>query len=58
MKTKVVQDVDAVTYVTVCDPGDEAVSALTEFVRTGQLRVVQIAAAEPPHMDACRRRPR
>jgi uncharacterized protein len=44
MKTKVVQDADVVTYVTVCDPGDEAVSALTEFARAGQLRVVQIAA--------------
>jgi len=33
MKSKVVEDADVVTYVVVCDPGDEAVSALTQFAR-------------------------
>ena len=33
MKTKVVEDADVVAYVVVCDPGDEAVSALTQFAR-------------------------
>jgi hypothetical protein len=31
MKSKVVEDADVVTYVVVCDPGDEAVAALTQF---------------------------
>ncbi len=31
MKYKVVEDADVVTYVVVCDPGDEAVTALTQF---------------------------
>ncbi len=30
MKAKVVEDADVVTYLVVCDPGDEAVSALTQ----------------------------
>ncbi len=33
MKTKVVEDADLVTYVVVCDPGDEAFSSLVEFAR-------------------------
>ena len=44
MKTKVVEDADVVTYVVVCDPGDEAVSALTQFARSEQLEAAQITA--------------
>ena len=44
MKTKVVEDADVVTYVVVCDPGDEAVSALNQFARSEQLEAAQITA--------------
>jgi uncharacterized protein len=44
MKTKIVQDADVVTYVAVCDPGDEAVAALTEFARAQRLEAAQITA--------------
>ena len=44
MKFKVVQDADVVTYVVVCDPGDEAVSVLTQFARSQQLQAAQITA--------------
>ncbi len=44
MKAKVVEDADVVTYVVVCDPGDEAVSALTQFARSEQLEAAQITA--------------
>jgi uncharacterized protein len=44
MKYKVVEDADVVTYVVVCDPGDEAVSALTQFARAEQLEAAQISA--------------
>jgi len=44
MKTKVVEDADVVTYVVVCDPGDEAVSALTQFARSEHLEAAQITA--------------
>jgi uncharacterized protein len=44
MKSKVVEDADVVTYVVVCDPGDEAVSALTQFARSEQLEAAQITA--------------
>jgi uncharacterized protein len=44
MKTKVVEDADVVTYVVVCDPGDEAVSALTQFARSEHLAAAQITA--------------
>jgi uncharacterized protein len=44
MKYKVVEDADVVTYVVVCDPGDEAVSALTQFARAEQLEAAQITA--------------
>jgi len=44
MKAKVVEDADVVTYVVVCDPGDEAVSALTGFARSEQLEAAQITA--------------
>ena len=44
MKSKVVEDADVVTYVVVCDPGDEAVSALTQFARSERLEAAQITA--------------
>jgi uncharacterized protein len=44
MKSKVVEDADVVTYVVVCDPGDEAFSALTEFARAERLEAAQITA--------------
>ena len=44
MKVRVVEDADVVTYVTVCDPGDEAVSALTQFARDQDLEAAQITA--------------
>ncbi|HEY6310034.1 MAG TPA: PPC domain-containing DNA-binding protein [Streptosporangiaceae bacterium] len=44
MKAKVVEDADVVTYVAVCDPGDEAVSALTQFARSEQLEASQVTA--------------
>ena len=44
MKTKIVEDADVVTYVAVCDPGDEAVSALNEFARSERLAGAQITA--------------
>jgi uncharacterized protein len=43
MKSKVVEDADVVTYV-VCDPGDEAVAALTQFARSEDLEAAQITA--------------
>ena len=44
MKAKVVQDADVLTYVVVCDPGDEAVAALTRFARTERLEASQVTA--------------
>ena len=44
MKYKVVEDADVVTYVVVCDQGDEAVSALTQFARAEDLEAAQITA--------------
>ena len=44
MKYRVIEDADVVTYVVVCDPGDEAVSALTQFARAEQLEAAQITA--------------
>jgi uncharacterized protein len=44
MKSKVVEDADVVTYVVVCDPGDEAVSTLTQFARSQDLEAAQITA--------------
>ena len=35
---------DVVTYVVVCDPGDEAVSALMQFARSERLEAAQITA--------------
>ena len=44
MKYKVVEDADVVTYVVVCDPGDEAVAALNEFARAEDLEAASITA--------------
>jgi hypothetical protein len=44
MKSKVVEDADVVTYVLVCDPGDEAVFELTRFARAERLEAAQITA--------------
>ncbi len=44
MKAKVVEDADVVTYVVVCDPGDEAVSAVTQFARSERLEAAQVTA--------------
>jgi uncharacterized protein len=44
MKYKVVEDADVVTYVVVCDPGDEAVATLTRFARAERLEAAQITA--------------
>jgi uncharacterized protein len=44
MKYKVVEDADVVTYVVVCDPGDEAVAALNQFARAEELEAAQITA--------------
>ena len=44
MKYKVVEDADVVTYVVVCDPGDEAVAALAQFARAERLEASQITA--------------
>jgi uncharacterized protein len=44
MKYKVVEDADVVTYVVVCDPGDEAVSALNQFARSERLEAAQVTA--------------
>ena len=42
MKYKVVEDADVVTYVVVCDPGDEAVAALNQFAQAEDLEAAQI----------------
>ena len=44
MKVRVVEDADVVTYVTVCDPGDEAVAALAQFARDEDLEASEITA--------------
>src|SRR6185312_4657233 len=44
MKSKVVEDADVVTYVVVCDPGDEAVGALSQFARDERLEASQVTA--------------
>jgi predicted DNA-binding protein with PD1-like motif len=44
MKSKIVEDADVVTYVVVCDPGDGAVSALTQFAQAEDLEAAQITA--------------
>src|SRR5438045_4905986 len=49
MKTKVVEDADVVTYVAVCDSGDEAVAALTGFARAERLTAAQVTAVGAFH---------
>jgi uncharacterized protein len=44
MKSKVVEDADVVTYVVVCDPGDEAFAALSQFARAERLEAAEITA--------------
>jgi uncharacterized protein len=44
MKSTVVEDADVVTYVVVCDPGNEAVAALNQFVRSELLEAAQVTA--------------
>lgn len=44
MKFKVIEDADVVTYVMVCDLGDEVVSALAQFARAEDLEAAQITA--------------
>ena len=44
MKARVVEDADVVTYVVVCDPGEEAVAALDRFARGERLEASQITA--------------
>ena len=44
MRAKVIEDADDVTYVVVCDPGDEAFDTLTQFARTQDLEASQITA--------------
>jgi predicted DNA-binding protein with PD1-like motif len=42
MKSKIVEDADVVTYVVVCDPGDEAMASLKGFARSERLEAAQI----------------
>lgn len=42
MKSKTVEDADVVTYVVVCDPGDEAMASLKRFARSERLEAAQI----------------
>jgi len=44
MKSMIVEDADVVTYVVVCDAGDEAVAVLTQFARDEDLEAAQITA--------------
>jgi predicted DNA-binding protein with PD1-like motif len=44
MKSKVVEDADVVTYVVVCDPGDEAVAELGQLARSERLEAAQVTA--------------
>lgn len=44
MKAKIVQNADVVTYVVVCDIGDEAVDTLTQFARSKRLKAAHITA--------------
>jgi predicted DNA-binding protein with PD1-like motif len=44
MKAKIVEDADVVTYVVVCEPGDDAVAALAQFARAERLEASQVTA--------------
>jgi predicted DNA-binding protein with PD1-like motif len=37
MKSKIVEDADVITYVVVCDPGDEAMASLRQLARSERL---------------------
>jgi uncharacterized protein len=43
VKSKIIQDGDVVTYVVVCDPGDEAMASLKQFARAERLEAAQIS---------------
>lgn len=42
MKSKIIEDADVITYVVVCDPGDEAMGSLKQFARAEDLEASQI----------------
>jgi hypothetical protein len=42
MKSKIVEDADVITYVVVCDPGDEAMASLRQFARSERLEASQV----------------
>jgi uncharacterized protein len=44
MKSKIVEDADVITYVVVCDPEDEAVSAMEQFARAERLEASHLTA--------------
>jgi len=44
MKSRIIEDADVVRYVVVCDPGDEAIGALTQFARAERLEAAQLTA--------------
>jgi uncharacterized protein len=44
MKSKIIEDADVVTYVLVCDPGEDAVAALQQFARAERLEAAQVTA--------------
>jgi uncharacterized protein len=44
MKSRIIEDADVVTYVVVCDQGDEAVAALQQFARAERLEAARITA--------------
>jgi uncharacterized protein len=44
MKSKIIEDADVVTYIVVCDQGDEAVSVLEQFARAERLEASQVTA--------------
>ena len=44
MKSKIIEDADVVTYVVVCDPGDEAVATLQQFARAERLEAARVTA--------------
>lgn len=44
MRYKLIDDADTATYVVVCDPGDDTVQALTNFVERERLQAAQLSA--------------
>jgi hypothetical protein len=44
MKSKIVEDADVITYIVVCDPGEEAVAALEQFARAERLEASHVTA--------------